>query len=112
MVALASQRAAIAGILTVEGRRRGYPMAAMRATLLLATAEGLLHPPPLLTPVVNAAIAAASSYNGQGKERDGSWCCEPERLALEGALRGLHGRKLAWWLDAPRPLRQGMSASI
>ena len=80
-------------------------MAAMRATLLLATAEGLLHPPPLLTPVVNAAIAAASSYNGQGKERDGSWCCEPERLALEGALRGLHGRKLAWWLDAPRPLR-------
>jgi hypothetical protein len=80
-------------------------MAAMRATLLLATAEGLLHPPPLLTPIVDAAIAAASSYNGQGKERDGSWCCEPERLALEGALRGLHGRKLAWWLDAPRPLR-------
>ena len=79
-------------------------------SLLLATAGGLLRPPPLLTPplltsVVDAAIAAASSYNEQGKERDGSWCCEPERRALESTLRGLHGKKLAWWLDAPRPLR-------
>ena len=80
------------------------------ACFVLVTAGGLLRPPPLLTPplltsVVDAAIAAASSYNEQGKERDGSWCCEPERRALESTLRGLHGKKLAWWLDAPRPLR-------
>ena len=79
--------------------------AMVAAALLLATAGGLLHPPPLLTSVVDAAIAAASSYNEQGKERDGSWCCEPERRALESTLRRLHGKKLAWWLDAPRPLR-------
>ena len=62
-------------------------------------------PPSVLSSVINAAVAAASSYNGQGKERDGSWCCEPERRALESSLRGLRGKKLAWWLDAPRPLR-------
>ena len=69
-----------------------------------ATARAAASP---LDTVVDAALAALEDESclGQGKERDGSWCAQPRVLELQRSLRGLRGRKLAWWLDAPRPLR-------
>ena len=90
-------------------------------SLLLPSASALLAPPAGVAPKVAgqasvletltaAVVAATESYNGQGKERDGSWCYDKDQRAVESALRGLSGKKLAWWLDAPRPLRAVVSS--
>lgn len=82
--------------------------------LAFALTAGLAPPPTvsrvpcstsLLEDVVDAARAALSAEDVDGRDRDGSWCLDARRLQLEDALGGLRGRKLAWWLDAPRPLR-------
>ena len=61
--------------------------------------------PDLLKTVVEATEAAIANVNAGGQEAYGDWMGDKERLQLIEALRGLRGRKLVWWLDAPRPLR-------
>ena len=60
-----------------------------------------------LESVVEATFAALADESAlaEGRERDGSWCVQERVQVLEDAMSGLRGRKLAWWLDAPRPLR-------
>ena len=72
----------------------------------------LLQPPPatgvqsipLLDGVAAAAVECLAVEQVNGRERDGSWCVDEQKDDLLRALRGLRGRKLAWWLDAPRAL--------
>ena len=111
-----------------SGRARGPRMRLVSALPLLWTGvHGLapsLQPPgaaatpsssssPLDAVVVAASAALADeSALDQGKERDGSWCPPARVLDLERSVRGLRGRKLAWWLDAPRPLRAVTSIGL
>ena len=73
---------------------------------------GAQAPPPatgtqsaLLDAVEEAASICLSKQRGDGREGGLAWCDEPSREALERTIRGLRGRKLAWWLDTPLPLR-------
>ena len=73
---------------------------------------GAQAPPPatgtqsaLLDSVEEAASICLSKQRGDGREGGLAWCDEPSREALERTIRGLRGRKLAWWLDTPLPLR-------
>ena len=70
----------------------------------LATA----YPPiddALLAAIVDAAERAVADPDPGGQEAYGDWVRAELRAACAEALLGLRGRKLAWWLDAPRPLR-------
>lgn len=60
---------------------------------------------PLLQTCVEATMACVADPDPNAQEAYGDWCRDNEREALLAAMRGLRGRKLAWWLDAPRPLR-------
>ena len=62
-------------------------------------------PSPLIAQIEEAALECLAVENAEGRDRDLSWMVASERAALEKTLFGLRGRKLAWWLDAPRPLR-------
>ena len=71
-----------------------------------------LTPPPatgtrsaLLDAVEEAAFACLQVQRNDGREGDLTWCDEATRAALARTISGLRGRKLAWWLDAPQPLR-------
>lgn len=71
-------------------------------------AETGTGPPPLdslLAAVVAATEECITNPDADAQEAYGDWCQKPRREALIEALGGLRGRKLAWWLDAPRPLR-------
>lgn len=75
---------------------------------------GKLPSPPPPSALDLLAIAARSAVEGDdhlGKERDGSWCEDEAKAALQEACRGLRGQKQAWWLDAPRPLRSVISSA-
>ena len=74
--------------------------------------EKLQHAPappqplgPLLEELVAAAEACVLDPDPDAQEAYGDWCRDGARERLVEALRGLRGKKLAWWLDAPRPLR-------
>jgi hypothetical protein len=58
-----------------------------------------------LRQVLEKTRAAVSNFDVDAQEAYGDWCREPERQALIAALDGLRGRKLVWWLDAPKPVR-------
>jgi len=77
---------------------RSIPRAAVCCSASSTTAT-------LLQAVKEASEAAVMVTNYQGKERDGSWCVDQFKQDLLGTMNGLRGRKLAWWLDAPRPLK-------
>ena len=59
----------------------------------------------LLEAVVGAAERAVADPDPGGQEAYGDWIREELSAACTDALTGLRGRKLVWWLDAPRPLR-------
>mmetsp|Transcript_29857 Transcript_29857/g.96365 ORF Transcript_29857/g.96365 Transcript_29857/m.96365 type:complete len:576 (-) Transcript_29857:369-2096(-) len=80
---------------------RSMPRAVVRCSVASAGPET----DALLREVQRAAEAAVKVTNYQGKERDGSWCVDQFRQDLLASMSGLRCRKLAWWLDAPRPLR-------
>jgi len=79
----------------------------------LPTAPGGTQAPPpaigtpsaLLDAVVEAAVACLRVQGADACDGDLAWCDGSSRAALERQLSGLRGRKLAWWLDAPQPLR-------
>ena len=85
---------------------------ALAPTLTPTSPGGAQAPPPatgvqsaLLDAVEEAASICLSKQRGDGREGGLAWCDEPSREALERTIRGLRGRKLAWWLDTPLPLR-------
>ena len=85
---------------------------ALAPTLTPTSPGGAQAPPPatgvqsaLLDAVEEAASICLSKQRGDGSEGGLAWCDEPSRKALERSIRGLRGRKLAWWLDTPLPLR-------
>ena len=85
---------------------------ALAPTLTPTSPGGAQAPPPatgvqsaLLDAVEEAASICLSKQRGDGSEGGLAWCDEPSRKALERTIRGLRGRKLAWWLDTPLPLR-------
>lgn len=85
---------------------------ALAPVLTPTTPGGAQAPPPatgtrsaLLDAVEEAASVCLSKQRGDGREGGLAWCDEPSREALERTLQGLRGRKLAWWLDTPVPLR-------
>ena len=59
----------------------------------------------LLEAVVGAAERAVADPDPGGQEAYGDWIREELSAPCTDALTGLRGRKLVWWLDAPRPLR-------
>ena len=59
----------------------------------------------LLQAVVGAAKRAVADPDPGGQEAYGDWIREELSAPCADALTGLRGRKLVWWLDAPRPLR-------
>ena len=65
----------------------------------------------LLAPCVAAAKLALTTTDDQGKDRDGSWCVAQLQQSLVDSVASLRGRKLAWWIDAPRALRCFMRAT-
>eukprot|EP00966_Prymnesium_polylepis_P289993 6698754-Prymnesium_polylepis.1 len=75
-----------------------------------ASRFGRLPPPPpksvleVVTQAAQAALGADGCYD-EGRDRDGTWCTDEAKAAVEEACRGLRAQKKAWWLDAPRPLR-------
>ena len=58
----------------------------------------------LLEAVVGAAERAVADPDPGGQEAYGDWIREELSAPCTDALTGLRGRKLVWWLDAPRPL--------
>ena len=70
-------------------------------------------PPPTSSPFLDAVLDATNialdSCDVTAKDRDGSWCFDANQELVADALNGLRGRKKAWWLDSPRPLRSIIS---
>ena len=64
---------------------------------------------PFLDAVLDATNIALDSCDVTAKDRDGSWCFDANQELVADALNGLRGRKKAWWLDSPRPLRSIIS---
>eukprot|EP00316_Scyphosphaera_apsteinii_P011372 CAMPEP_0119306602 /NCGR_PEP_ID=MMETSP1333-20130426/7315_1 /TAXON_ID=418940 /ORGANISM="Scyphosphaera apsteinii, Strain RCC1455" /LENGTH=703 /DNA_ID=CAMNT_0007309939 /DNA_START=95 /DNA_END=2206 /DNA_ORIENTATION=+ len=58
-----------------------------------------------LQEVIAATQACVCNPDPDAQEAYGDWCRDKHREALIESLSGLRGKKLAWWLDAPRPLR-------
>ena len=58
-----------------------------------------------LRAVRDSVINAIENIDPDGQEAYGDWIREDMRKAVLAALTGLRGRKLFWWLDAPRPVR-------
>ena len=81
---------------------------APEADLEEATVASCRAPPPLdieLERVIDAVSECLSNVDIGAQESYGDWCRKDERNALLQSLIGLRARKLAWWLDAPLPLR-------
>jgi hypothetical protein len=94
------------------------PSFALAPTLTPTSPGGAQAPPPatgvqsaLLDAVEEAASIFLSKQRGDGREGGLAWCDKPSREALERTIRGLRGRKLAWWLDTPLPLRAAYTRS-
>ena len=83
-------------------------LAASSALAPMPTVPGGAQAPPpatgtrsaLLDAVEEAASLCLSKQRGDGREGGLAWCDEPSREALERTIRGLRGRKLAWWRDS------------
>ena len=60
---------------------------------------------PHLQSVLVAAQRAVANPDLDAQESYGDWCRDVERCGVLDSLRGIRGRKKAWWLDSPRPLR-------
>jgi len=80
-------------------------LAPMRSTPTPASMDVASSSSPHLATVLRATADALSTTDVDAKDRDGSWCFDAQREALVASMRGLRGRKTAWWLDAPRALR-------
>ena len=82
--------------------------AALAPTLPTAPSTGASATPnasPLLEAVLESVNTALETCDIDAKDRDGSWCFDANQQRVAGAMEGLRGRKMAWWLDSPRPLR-------
>lgn len=62
-----------------------------------------------LDPLLEAVATALDTCDVDAKDRDGTWCFSANQDLVSDAMAGLRGRKKAWWIDSPRPLRAVVS---
>ena len=84
-----------------------------------AAAQGLVPSaapsPPLgehLDPLISAIEAVYANVDEAAQEAYGEWCRNDEKDGVSAALSNLRGRKLVWWLDAPRPVRAVVARTL